>query len=234
VGTNLPTGVIVVDRTVLRRQGGHLLRIYRDKEFFNRLFVIALPIILQYFISSSLNMVGTIMIGQLGDTAIAAVGLANQIFFLFALLMFGINSGSAIFTAQFWGKKDILNIRKVLGLSLALGLVGSAFFVGISVFFPQAIIGIYSKDPAVIAVGSQYLRIFGLSFGFTAITLCYSSVLRSTGDVRTPLLVSIAALSINTLLSYILIFGKFGMPALGVIGAAYAVLIARILESSAH
>lgn len=179
---------------------------------------------------SSLNMVGVIMIGQLGASEVASVGLANQIFFLLTLVLFGITSGSAMFTAQLWGIRDIHNIRKVLGLALTLGLLVATFFLIVAEFFPAAALGVYSTDPAVITLGSEYLRIIGFSFIFYAITFCYSSVLRSTGDVQTPLIVTITALTLNTFLSYILIFGKFGLPAMGVQGAAVAVLSTRSLE----
>lgn len=204
--------------------------LYRDKVFYRDLFQFAMPLILQNFIASSLSMVGGLMIGQLGDATVAAFGLCNQVFFLLTLLLFGINSGAAIFIAQMWGKRDIANIRRVLGLSLGLSLAGGAIFAGISILAPGWVLRIYSTDPQVIAIGSGFLRIFGLSFIFTAITFSYSSALRSTGNVRTPLLVSMTALSLNVVLSFVLIFGKLGLPALGIQGAALAILITRILE----
>ena len=179
---------------------------------------------------SSLNMVGVIMIGQLGAAPVAAVGLANQIFFLLNLVLFGITSGSAMFTAQLWGKRDVLNIRKVLGLALTLGLFVATFFLIIAEFFPEIALRIYSKDPVVIALGSDYLRIIGYSFILYAISFCFSAVLRSTGDVKIPLFVTLTALSLNALLSYVLIFGKLGFPAMGVHGAAIAVVCSRVVE----
>jgi putative MATE family efflux protein len=179
---------------------------------------------------SSLNMVGVIMIGQLGAAPVAAVGLANQIFFLLNLVLFGITSGSAMFTAQLWGKRDVLNIRKVLGLALTLGLFVATFFLIIAEFFPEIALSIYSKDPVVIALGSDYLRIIGYSFILYAISFCFSAVLRSTGDVKIPLFVTLTALSLNALLSYVLIFGKLGFPAMGVHGAAIAVVCSRVVE----
>jgi putative MATE family efflux protein len=179
---------------------------------------------------SSLNMVGVVMIGQLGAVPVAAVGLANQIFFLLNLMLFGIYTGSAMFTAQLWGTKDIPNIRKVLGLALTLGLGAGTLFLIVAEFFPATVLSVYSQDPAVISLGSVYLRILGFSFIPYAISFCYAIVLRSTGDVQTPLVVTLTSLSLNTLLSYGLIFGKLGMPALGVYGAGLAVLISRIVE----
>jgi len=194
------------------------------------LLKIALPIALQNFIMSSLNMVGTMMVGQLGETMVASVGVANQIFFLMNLLVFGVVSGAAIFTAQFWGKRDIHNIRRVLSVSITLAVFGALIFLVISEIFPDLVIGIYSKDPAVIEAGSSYLRIMAWSFFFFAITASYGTVLRSTGDVRTPLVVSIGALSLNTLISYLLIFGLFGLPKLGINGAGIGIVVARIIE----
>lgn len=207
-----------------------LIDYFRDREYFVLLLKIGLPIALQNFIMSSLNMVGTVMVGQLGETMVASVGVANQIFFLMNLLVFGVVSGSAIFTAQFWGKRDITNIRKVLSISILLAVAGATLFFVASEVFPAYILGIYSKDPDVVKAGSEYLRIMAISFIFFAITTTFATVLRSTGDVRTPLIVSISALSLNTLLSYLLIFGKFGFPQMGIRGAAVGIVVARVIE----
>jgi putative MATE family efflux protein len=206
------------------------MSLFRDSTYFKTLLRIAVPIASQHFITSSLNAVDVIMIGQLGETAIAAVGLANQVFFLLILLLFGISSGAAMFTAQFWGKEDIESIHKVLGIGLMLGIASSLLFSFAALVFPEFILSIYSKDPAVIALGSTYLRRVALSYVFTSITFSFASVLRSTENVKLPMFVSIVALSINTVLNYLLIFGNFGFPKMGVEGAAIATLIARSLE----
>jgi putative MATE family efflux protein len=201
-----------------------------DREYFRQLFRLTLPIALQNLVTSSLNMVGVVLIGQLGETPVAAVGLANQIFFLLQLVIFGITSGAAIFIAQLWGKQDLPNIRRVLSLALLLAGAASLLFLLLALFRPEFVLGIYSKDPAVVDLGSQYLRIFGVAYIFFAITMSFGVASRSTGDVKTPMAISILALAFNTLLSYVLIFGKLGFPALGVQGAAYAALTSRLLE----
>lgn len=203
-----------------------------DKKFLTKMLRLASPIMAQQFIFSSLGMVDTIMIGQLGDTAVAAVGIANQLFFLVTLLFFGITSGSAIFTAQYWGQKDVRRINQVLGLSLLLCLAGSGIFAGAAFLIPDRIMAIYTNDPAVIIQGSAYLRIIAGSYLLTAITYSYSAVLRSIEQVKLPMTVSLVALSLNTVLNYGLIFGNLGLPELGVQGAAAATLIARVVESS--
>jgi putative MATE family efflux protein len=206
------------------------MALFQDSTYFKSLARIAVPIAAQHFFTSSLNAVDVIMIGQLGETAVAAVGLANQVFFLLVLLMFGISSGAGMFTAQFWGKRDITNIHKVLGIGLLLGISSSLLFSIAGLVFPEFILGIYSKDAAVVALGSTYLRRVAYSYLFTSITFSFASVLRSTENVKLPMVVSIVALSLNTVLNYLLIFGNFGFPKMGVEGAAIATLIARSLE----
>jgi putative MATE family efflux protein len=210
------------------------IRIFRgDGEYYRQLIHLAGPIAAQQVIVALLNMVGMVMVGQKGDTAVAAVGLAGQVFFLLNLVLFGVGSGSAIFTSQLWGRRDIRQLRKVLGLCLEVSLAVSLLFFVLAEFFPSQILRIYTTDAAVIALGSSYLRIFGWSFFFFTITYIYSIVLRTTGEVRLPMFVSIAALLLNTVLTYALVFGELGLPAMGVPGAALAALIARVLESSA-
>lgn len=207
-----------------------VLDFYRDREYFANVVRIALPIATQNLVMSSLNMVSVLMIGQLGETELAAVGLAGQIFFLVNLVLFGIGSGAAMFTAQLWGKGDVANIRRVLGLSLKLGVAGAAIFWALAIFAPQAALSFYTEDPAVAALGADYLRIFGWTYPFFAVTFAYAFVLRSTGNVRAPMFVTILALTLNIFLAYGLIFGNFGLPKLGVIGAAWAGLAARVFE----
>jgi len=207
-----------------------VIDLYRDREYFQQLLKIGLPITFQQFIFSLLNMVGVVMIGQKGETAMAAVGLANQVYFLYNLILFGIASGAAMFTAQLWGKRDIPNLRKVLSLCLILSLAVALIFLGLVQLIPVQIMKLFSEDAQVITLGSQYLRLFSGSFFFFAITFSYALVLRSIGDVKMPMAVSVSSLSLNVLLSFGLIFGKLGLPEMGVLGAAVALLISRIVE----
>lgn len=202
-----------------------------DNKFLVKLIQLASPIMLQQFIFSSLGMVDTMMIGQLGDTAVAAVGIANQVFFMVTLLFFGVTSGSAIFTAQYWGQKDIPRINQVLGLSLIISLAGGGIFALAALIAPAWIMGVYTNDPLVIWQGSEYLRVIAVSYFLTAISYSYAAILRSIEQVHLPMIVSLVALSLNTFLNYGLILGNFGLPALGVRGAAIATLIARLVET---
>jgi putative MATE family efflux protein len=189
-----------------------------------------LPIAFQNLISSSLNLVDNVMIGQLGETHIAAVGLANQVYFLLNLVLFGANSGTSIYVAQYWGKKQVDQIKKVVGIGLVFSLsITSLFFLG-SFLFPELILGFLSKDSNVVLLGSDYLRIVSVSFIFTAVSFTFGFSSRSIGKPKLPMIASIISLLINTVLNYILIFGYIGFPALGVRGAAIATLIARTIE----
>ena len=203
---------------------------YSDRAFLTQLYRLAAPIALQNLLTASLSMVGSVMVGQLGDATIAAVGLAGQVAFLLTLILFGIGSGSAMFTAQLWGNKDIVSMRKVLGLCLTMGLGVAGLFLFSCELFPSWIIGIFTIDPQVIKLGSEYLRIFAWAFPFFSITSGFAAVLRSIGEVKLPMLVTVSALALNIALSYILIFGTFGFPALGIHGAAISAVIARVSE----
>lgn len=201
-----------------------------DKRFYKTLFSLALPIAMQNFISSSLNMVDTLMIGKLGEAPIAAVAQANKIFFLFTLMLFGINSGGSSFTAQFWSKKDVKGIRKVLGICLISGGIAAIIFSIGAIFFPNQLMFIFAKDAEVIGLGSDYLRIVALSYLVTAVTFSYSILLRSTGEAVIPMVISMISLGVNTLLNWIFIFGHFSFSPMGVKGAAIATVIARFIE----
>lgn len=206
--------------------------LFNDKAYFRTLLTLALPIIIQNFITASMNIIDVAMIGQMGDNAVAAVGLSNQAFFIMTLFLFGVGTGSAIFTAQFWGRHDLVNVRKVLGLCVSISVTGALLFSVVAIFFPHAFLSIYTDKPEVIDFGVKYLRIVGFSYVMTAITYSFSSVLRSTEEVRLPVFVSGGAIILKTGLNYVLIFGLFGAPALGVEGAAIGTLIARLVECS--
>lgn len=206
---------------------------FQDKTFLRKAVTIALPVSLQGLMNTVINLVDTMMIGTLGETSIAAVGLANKVFFVFSLLVFGIVSGSGVLAAQYWGNKDVKNIRKVLGLALLLGVGGSVIFLLAGALKPQWVMRIFTPSPQTIESGARYLRIVVFSYPFIALTNTYVAMLRAVGRVKAPVYISCATICVNITLNYILIFGKFGAPAMGVAGAAYATLIARIFEATA-
>jgi putative MATE family efflux protein len=206
------------------------LSFLRDREFIRSMLVLALPVAFQQLITASLNMIDVLMVGQLGETSVAALGLANQIFFLLILFMFGVTSGMSIFTAQYWGKGDVENIRKVLGICLLIAVFVATVFTLVATLIPQTLMSIYTEDQEVIEIGSEYLRIVGLSYIVMAITVSYISVLRSIRMVIMTAIVSVLGLGLKTVIAYLLIFGIGDFPELGVRGAAIGTAIGWTFE----
>lgn len=202
----------------------------KDSSFIRTMLSIAIPVAFQQLISALLNMVDVLMVGQLGETAIAALGLANQVFFLFILFLFGVTSGMAIFTAQYWGKGDVASIRLVLGISLTISVLVSGLFTVAALVFPETIMGFYTEDREVIELGASYLRIVGISYVMVAIVTSYIAILRSVTMVALAAFVTVVALVLKTGLGYMLIFGLGGFPAMGVRGAATATALGWTFE----
>ncbi len=203
---------------------------FRNKSFLKKTMEISIPIAFQSLLSIVVNMIDTIMIGQLGEATVAAIGLANKFFFVFNLLMSGICSGSSILAAQYWGKREPENISKTLQLSLFIGVGASLLFTIIGALFPTVAMRVFTPEEETIRIGATYLCIVALSYPITAVTSVYVAILRSMNYVKLPVIITIIAIGVNATLNYGLIFGNFGMPKMGAAGAALATLIARIVE----
>ena len=200
------------------------------KDLISRLVKLSVPIALQNLFFVLGNSVTTFMTGRLGELPIAATGLSNQLFFILSLVQFGVSSGGSIFTAQFWGNGDRKSIIHTLGVSLVLGILAGGIFMLIALGFPNVFLKIFTDDADVVSTAAGLLRIAGISFLFTPTINTYAHILRTTGNVKLPMFVSTTGVLLNTLLGYGLIFGKLGMPELGVIGAPTANLAARAAE----
>jgi putative MATE family efflux protein len=146
------------------------------------------------------------------------------------LVQFGVSSGCSLFTAQFWGKKDRESVLKTLGVSLLLGLVVGTVFMLIALILPRQFLNLFTQNEEVIAIATGLMRIVGFSFLFTPVIFTYAFILRSTDQVRLPMMASVVGVTLNILLGYGLVFGKFGLPMMGVNGAAVSLLAARIVE----
>lgn len=202
-----------------------------DTRIVNKKIVqIASPIALQGMVSATLTMVDNLMVGMLGETELAAVGVAGQLFMIHFLILFGFVSGSATFLAQFYGTKDMENIRKVVGFAITVAGVLGLLFFALTNLFTDGILSIYTGDPAVRELAASYVRINSFSFLLLAFSAPMEMAFKSTQQVRIPLIISTVVFSSNTLINYILIFGKLGFPALGVAGAAIGTVTARVLE----
>ena len=198
----------------------------KSGSFYKTLFLLALPIFMQEFINSGVNLVDFLMVGSLGLDSINGVGLAGQIAFLCILVMFGINSGSAIFMGQFWGKGEVKNIHKVMGICFTVNLAAGSIFALGAIAIPEALLGLYSHEPEVIRLGAVYLRTIGVSFLLLGFTTTINASLRSIGQTKIPMFTTMIALLSNVTLNYITIF----ILRWGVFGAGVATVAARTLE----
>ena len=202
----------------------------RGKAFYRDVFSLALPIILQNIIASSMAFLDTFMVGLLGEGPMAAVTLANIPTFVIQLTTFGLQSGAAVLISQYYGKGDYDSINRVLGIGLfAAGGLTLAF--GCIMFFvPIQFMGLFGNDAAVIALAARYARIVAFSFLFSSLTQVYLAVHRAMANPRLGLFVLTIPMVTNTFLNWVFIFGKFGFPAMGVEGAALATLVSCMLE----
>jgi len=196
------------------------------KKFKKILLLSSLPVVLQNLLQNSLSFIDTLMIGQLGETEIAAAGLTNQMFFLITVILFGVTSGASIFTSQFWGNKDEKGFQKTIGVALFFALSISLIFTILSIFTPGLLMHVFVNDPDVVQAGSQYLRWVGISYLFIAISQCMSIALRSTSDMVNPMRATLVSMVTNVIGNYFLIF----TANLGITGAAIATTISRFIE----
>ena len=201
-----------------------------EPSFLKTIFRTAFPIAMQFFLASAVNLIDVVMIGSLGDSAVAASGGANQIFFLLNLMLFGINSGASVFLSQFWGTRDLKNVRRTMGMMYLLGSVAVTLFTLGALLAPRFLVGFYVHEEPALSMGASYLRIVGISYPVTALSMILSMVCRCTGDVSIPTRASMLSIGINVVGNALLIFGLCGFPALGLDGAAIATAIARTAE----
>ncbi|MDK0968632.1 MATE family efflux transporter [Clostridium perfringens] len=206
--------------------------ITRDKRFYRLLFSIALPIAVQNLITFMVSMVDTLMVGALGEIQLSAVSIANNLFFVLTILMFGLAGGSNIMISQYWGKGNVKTIHKILAIMYRVCLLITGIFIFIALFLPKYFMGIFTTDKAVIDFGASYLRIVCIGYLFYSITNCTIMMLRSVKTVRISIIVYTASLVVNSILNWIFIFGNLGAPELGIRGAAIATVCARITEFS--
>ncbi|MBN9648187.1 MATE family efflux transporter [Terrisporobacter sp.] len=201
-----------------------------NKIFYKTLLTLCIPIIIQNLLSTLINMVDTIMVGGLGEVSVAAIGIANQYFFLYNMALSGIIGGAGLFIAQFFGKNDKANIRKITALGALSAITLGIIFGTLAILSPKFIIHFFSLDESVIEIAVNYFLIIGFCYPIIAISNVFSMGSRSIRNPKLGMICSSISLGLNIILNYIFIFGKFGMPALGTSGAALATVISRIVE----
>lgn len=201
-----------------------------EKEFFHTVFAITLPIALQNVISFGVNAMDSIMLGSLGDVAVSGANLGGQPFFLMSMVGFGLAGGGSVLISQYWGQGNKEVIRKVMRISMLAITIVAALATVVCLFFPYQVMSLYTKEAEVQRAAASYLRILAVGFVFYAIANNYMSSLRAVESVKMSTAVYGMSFFVNVFFNYVFIFGKFGAPALGVMGAAIGTTIARIFE----
>lgn len=192
--------------------------------------MLALPIVFQNLINFGIMAADNLMLGRLGELQLSAVSVANQLTFVFIILSFSLSAGCGVLTAQFWGAGNDEKVREIVGFMYRLVAILTVIFASLAFFFPTHILSIITTDQEVIAEAVIYLRILSLGYLFSGFTNATIGILRSVGTVKISVLVYCVSLLIGVTLNVGLIFGNFGLPALGVMGAAIATVIARFSE----
>lgn len=205
--------------------------LFPGREFAKHTVNLALPVFLQNFITFVLGMMDVILLQGKGDVAVAAVSVANQAFFCVNLLIFGIASGSSVLISQFRGGKDLPSMRKVVIIALGAMILLMAPLLIFFTAFPETALKIMTSEAELVEAGKAYVKTVAPSFFFSGISYVFASLLRCTDRPKLPLVASVTAITLNTTLNYILIYGKFGFPEMGIEGAAIATVISRVIET---
>lgn len=212
-------------------------RYFGDKAFYKMTLLVAIPIMIQNGITNFVSLLDNIMVGRVGTVEMTGVSIVNTLLFVFNLTIFGAVSGAGIFTAQFFGKEDHEGIRYTLRYKLIISVLLTVLGVTVFLLFGEPLIMLYLRGEgeaenitASLLYAKRYLRIMLVGLAPFAIVQCYSGTLRETGETSVPMWAGIAAVCVNLFFNYLLIFGKFGMPKLGVEGAAIATVLSRFVE----
>jgi len=210
-----------------------------NREFYKRLFAVALPIMLQNGISNFVGLLDNIMVGRLGTEPMSGVSIVNQLIFIFFLCLFGAVGGTGIFTAQYAGQKNDEGIRYTFRFKLILGIVILGAFAAIFILKDTELISLYLHEgseegnlAATLAYAEEYMKYMLVGLIPVIVEQVYSSTLRECGETVVPMAASIVAVFVNLFFNYVLIFGHFGAPVMGVVGAAVATNISRFLQAA--
>lgn len=210
-----------------------------DRQFYKRVLLMVVPMILQNLVTNFVSLIDNIMVGQIGTEQMSGVSIVNQFIFVFNVTIFGAVSGPSIFGAQFFGKRDHDGQRHTVRFRLIVCTVIIAVAASLFSIFDRQLISLYlSKDDApevitrTLGYGREYMRIMLIGLLPFGIGQAYSSVVRECGETKIPMIGAMSAVGVNLLLDYGLIFGKLGMPKLGVKGAAIATVISKMIEAS--
>ena len=202
----------------------------REPGFYRYLWGLTGPIALQNLITFTLGLMDTLMVSWLGNTQMAAVTTANVPVFLLISIVFGVQSGLSILVSQYWGKRDMEHISRAIGVAAMLGTGLTVVLAAVLYLWPVEIMDLLSNNHELSVLGAPYLKLIGISYVFNMLSSLYVSARRSAEDAGFGMKLFAMSTVLNTGLNYLLIFGKCGLPALGIQGAAVATLLARIAE----
>lgn len=202
----------------------------KDNELAQQMLHLVVPIAIQQFMLALVSATDALMLGFVDQTSLSAVSLAGQVQFVLNLFVAGIAAGCGIMIAQYWGKRDAASIEKVMPVALYTNLLSGGIFTVLALMIPGGLMRIFTNEPLLIANGASYLRAVALSYVFCGISQIYLILLKNTGHAALSSKISSSAVIINIVLNAILIFGLFGAPRLGIVGAAYATVTARLVE----
>lgn len=205
-------------------------QITTNRSFYKQLRSLVLPIAFQQFMLAAVSASDAIMLGRLSQDSMAAVSLAGQVQFIFSLYLATMTIGTSMFAAQYWGKKDVVTVERILGMVLLFTLPVSFLFTMTAALVPSALMRIFTPESALIAYGAEYLRAVSLSYLLCGISQVFLCIMKNSGRAAQSSLISSVCVVINILLNAVLIFGLFGFPDLGTTGAAVATVIARAVE----
>ena len=201
-----------------------------DKQFYKKVAILVLPIAAQNLINTGISSIDVIMLGKVGEKVLSGASLGAQIQFIMSLILFGLTSGASVLMAQYWGKKDYHSIETVFGIAAKVAAVISVIFMVAAFCFPGQLMTLFTKDKEVIEQGAKYLRIVSLSYPVNALTMVYLNSMRNLQKVVIATVVYLASMITNIIVNGILIFGLFGAPEMGIVGASIGTLLARIVE----
>lgn len=203
----------------------------RDRNFYRQFFRICIVLVLQNVITLSVNLADNIMLGNYQEVALSGATAVNQIQFIYQQLLIGIGDGLVIFGSQHWGNnKNVAEIKKIASIAMRFALIVMILFFLISSFIPDALMRIFTTDPTIIENGISYMKIIRYTYIFFCLTTILLSVLRSVETVKIAFYLSVSSLLINCSINWVLIYGRYGFPELGIAGAAIGTLAARIIE----
>lgn len=205
-------------------------RMLHDKAFYRTFVILTLSLALQNLLTYSVNLADNIMLGRFSQDALSGASLCNQLQFFLQMLVQGVGEGVVVLGARYWGKKDLKPIPDIIGAGLRFGVSIAAVLFVLAVLFPTQIVRLMTNDPVIMEQAVQYLQIICFTYVIFALTNMLTASLRSIGIVKIGYIISASTLCINICLNYILIYGHFGAPALGVRGAAIATLVSRTVE----